>query len=58
MAYSDNEPELSFLYTFLLYQMVLDITGARGNPQKRRFVEAFYVTSSLLVYGMVYLKEH
>ena len=45
------------LYTFLLYQMVLDITGARDHPSKRRLVEGFYVISSLLVYGMVYLTE-
>lgn len=46
------------LYTFLLYQMVLDVTGARSNPNKRRWVEGFYVVSSLLVYAMVYVKQH
>ena len=46
------------LYTFLLYQMVLDITKARDNPTRRRLVEGFYLVSSLLVYGIVYLKEH
>lgn len=43
------------LYTFLLYQMVLDISGARENPQKKRVVEGFYVVASVLVYGLIYL---
>jgi hypothetical protein len=43
------------LYTFLLYQMVIDISGARENPGRKRFVEFFYVAVSLLVYGVIYL---
>ena len=45
------------LYTFLLCQMVLDVSGARSYPQRRRLVESFYVGASLLVYGIIYLKE-
>jgi hypothetical protein len=44
------------LYTFLLYQMVLDLTRARDNPEKRRRVEFAYVVISLLVYGGIYLR--
>jgi hypothetical protein len=43
------------LYTFLLYQMVLDISGARNNPGRKRLVEFFYVIVSVLVYGVIYL---
>jgi hypothetical protein len=42
------------LYTFLLYQMVLDLTGARGDPAKKRLVENFYIAGSLVVYGFLY----
>lgn len=42
------------LYTFLLYQMVLDISGARENQEKKRVVEGFYVAGSVLVYGVIY----
>jgi hypothetical protein len=46
------------LYTFLLYQMILDVTGARENPQKKRIVETIYVVGSVLVYGGLYLSNH
>ncbi len=45
------------LYTFLLYQMILDISGARENPERKKAVEGFYVVGSLLVYGMLYLQR-
>ena len=45
------------LYTFLLYQMVLDATGARNNPARKRFVETAYVIISLVVYGVIYLLQ-
>jgi hypothetical protein len=45
------------LYTFLLYQMVLDVSGARDNPQRKKTVEGFYVVASLLVYGVLYLQR-
>lgn len=44
------------LYTFLLYQMVLDVSGARNNPEKKKVVEGFYIVGSVLVYGVVYLQ--
>ena len=43
------------LYTFLLYQIVLDITGARENPDKKRTVEAFYVVGSVVLYLVIYM---
>lgn len=45
------------LYTFLLYQMVLDISGARNNPSRKRIVEAFYVVGSIVVYTAVYFAD-
>jgi hypothetical protein len=42
------------LYTFLLYQMLLDVTGARNRPERRRIVETVYVLVSLLWYGGIY----
>ena len=43
------------LYTFLLYQMILEVSGARKDPGRKKVVEAFYVVGSVLVYGMIYL---
>ena len=31
------------LYTFLLRQFLLDATGSRNNPGRKRLVEALYV---------------
>lgn len=45
------------LYTFLLYQLVLELSGANRDPARRRRVEWFYVVVSLAVYGTVYLLE-
>lgn len=42
------------LYTFLLYQMILDVSGARNDPGKKRLVEGFYIAGSLLAYGALY----
>ncbi|MDG6349579.1 hypothetical protein QAA18_12675 [Luteimonas sp. 8-5] len=39
------------LYTFLLRQLVLDLTRSRDNPARRRWVEAAYILLSLLLYG-------
>jgi len=44
------------LYTFLLYQMVIDVSGARGNPQKKKMVEGVYIVGSVLIYGAIYLQ--
>lgn len=38
------------LYTFLLRQLVLDVTGARDKPERKRNVEIAYVAISLAVY--------
>ncbi len=45
------------LYTFLLYQAVLDATGARDNPARKRVVEAAYVIISATVYTAIYLSR-
>jgi len=39
------------LYTFLLWQAVLDVTGARADESKRKVVERSYVGISLGVYA-------
>jgi hypothetical protein len=38
------------LYTFLLRQALLDATGSRDDPQRRRKVEIAYVVVSIVVY--------
>ena len=43
------------LYTFLLRQGLLDLTGARDKPDRRRIVEAIYIVASLVIYGALYL---
>ncbi len=43
------------LYTFLLYQLVIDLSRARDNPLRRRKVEAVYVIISLVVYGSIWV---
>ena len=45
------------LYTFLLYHLVLEVTGAERHPSRRRVVEVAYVLISLLIYGSLYLAE-
>src|SRR5690606_24038282 len=39
------------LYTFLLRQLVLDLTRSRDNPARRRWVEAAYILLSLALYA-------
>jgi hypothetical protein len=43
------------MYTFLLRQFLLDSTGSRSNPDRRKVVESAYVGLSLLVYGWLSL---
>ena len=43
------------LYTFLLHQMVLDVTGAREDEVRRKMVDSFYVVGSVMVYVLIYL---
>lgn len=45
------------LYTFLLYHVILEVTGADKNVRRKRWVEFSYVIGSVLVYGGLYLNE-
>lgn len=45
------------LYTFLIWQMVLDVTKARGDASREKAVKAGYVVVSLLVYGSFWLAK-
>ena len=45
------------LYTFLLHQMLLDITKSRSNPTRRRIVDGLYVGGSVLTYGTIWLSQ-
>ncbi|MFC3715210.1 hypothetical protein ACFONC_03470 [Luteimonas soli] len=52
-AYVHVVPVLYYvLYTFLLRQLLLDVTRSRYNPARRRLVEAAYVVVSLGFYGL------
>lgn len=42
------------LYTFLLRQAVLDITGSRENERRRKVVEALYIVISISIYALIY----
>ncbi len=44
------------LYTFLLRQFLIDVTGSRGNVARLKWVNALYVTGSLLVYGGILVR--
>ena len=43
------------LYTFLLRQLLIDATGSRENPARKRLVETGYVVASLALYTTFYL---
>lgn len=45
------------LYTFLVYQMVMHVTGANRSAGRRTVVEVAYVAVSLAVYTWLYLKS-
>lgn len=45
------------LYTFLLRQLLLDLTGSRNDPTRRRWVESLYVVGSLALYGWMLLQQ-
>jgi len=45
------------LYTFLLRQLLLDLTRSREDPVRKRRVEIGYIVVSLLVYGTLWLKD-
>lgn len=44
------------LYTFLLYQLVLHLSGAHKNPGRKTLVEAIYVMASLIIYTWLLLR--
>ena len=43
------------LYTFLVWQVVLDVTRARGNPERRKLVRAGYVVVMMTLYTTLWL---
>ena len=45
------------LYTFLLRQILIDVTGSRENPARKRVVETGYVIASLTLYTTLYLQQ-
>lgn len=45
------------LYTFLIRQAVLDITGARDGGSRQGRIELRYILISLLVYGVIALSR-
>lgn len=45
------------LYTFLLRQMLIDLTRSRDKPGRKRLVEMLYVVVSLAVYGTLWAKQ-
>jgi hypothetical protein len=45
------------LYTFLLRQMLLDLTGSRDKPARKRLVETLYVVASVTLYTTLLLRQ-
>ena len=45
------------LYTFLLRQMLIDLTRSRDKPGRKRLVEMLYVVVSLVVYGTLWARQ-
>lgn len=43
------------LYTFLLHQMLLDVTRARDNSRRRRRVDIGYIVGSVALYGAIWM---
>jgi hypothetical protein len=39
------------LYTFLLWQLVVDVTRSRDKPERQRKVEIGYIAISFAIYG-------
>ena len=42
------------LYTFLIHQMLLDVTRSRDNLNRRRWIDTFYIVGSLGIYGFLW----
>ena len=45
------------LYTFLLYQLVLHVSGSHKSESRKRLVELLYVVISVLIYAGLYLRN-
>jgi hypothetical protein len=45
------------LYTFLIRQAVLDISGLRNNPESRKIADFGYVGGSLAVYSLIFFVQ-
>lgn len=45
------------LYTFLLRQLLLDLTGSRDKPARKRLVETLYVVASVTLYTTLLLRQ-
>ena len=45
------------LYTFLIRQAFIDISGARNNPHRRRIVDSFYVGFFIAVYSFIFFSQ-
>ena len=45
------------LYTFLLYQLVLHLSGAHRHPGRKSLVEAIYVVASLAIYSWLFFSQ-
>lgn len=44
------------LYTFLLRQFLIDVTGSRSDSRRRSVVDTLYVILSVVVYGLLLLR--
>jgi hypothetical protein len=42
------------LYTFLLYQLVLHLSGVHRHPERKTMVEVTYVLASLVIYSWLF----
>ena len=45
------------LYTFLLYQVVLQLSGVHKHPERKSRVEIIYVVASLAIYSALYFSR-
>jgi len=45
------------LYTFLIHQMVLDVTRSRDKPGRRQLMDALYIVLSLAIYTALWWKS-
>lgn len=45
------------LYTFLIRQAFIDISGSRNNPERRRIVDYLYVGLSITIYSLIYFTQ-